>query len=85
MIAVVRDAVPNDMAAVHALIVELAVFEREPHAVKTTPEDLKAAFLEARFQCVVSVVEDAVVGFALWYPKYSTWVGWLGGPARACV
>ena len=43
--SVVRDATADDMAAVHALIVELAVFEREPQAVTTTPAQLRAAFI----------------------------------------
>ncbi len=46
--SVVRDATADDMAAVHALIVELAVFEREPQAVTTTPAQLRAAFIAAQ-------------------------------------
>ena len=36
----IRPAVIRDMPAVHALIVELAVFEREPDAVTLTVEQL---------------------------------------------
>ena len=35
----IRKAVKEDMVAVHALITELAIYEREPNAVIISPED----------------------------------------------
>ena len=37
-----RPASAEDAAAMHALIVELAVYEREPDAVVVTPDELAA-------------------------------------------
>ena len=37
-----RPAMPDDAELLHALIVELAVYEREPDAVEATPADLRS-------------------------------------------
>ena len=36
----IRDAVENDMSFVHKLIVELAVYEKEPNAVEINVQEL---------------------------------------------
>ena len=73
----IRKALKEDMAAVHALITELAVYEREPDAVIISVEDLKhQGFTEQRFDCFVAAHEQfGVIGMALYYPRYSTWKG----------
>lgn len=73
----IRKALKEDMAAVHALITELAVYEREPDAVIISVEDLKHhGFTEQRFDCFVAEHEQfGVIGMALYYPRYSTWKG----------
>ena len=43
----IRFATPDDVVAIHQLIVDLAVYEREPDAVLSTPEDLRAALFSA--------------------------------------
>ena len=35
---IIRKAHSTDAQAIYELIVELAIYEKEPHAVKTTPE-----------------------------------------------
>lgn len=62
----------------HALIVELAVYEREPDAVVVTPEELAVDGFGADPAYGAFVVEDAeqgIFGMALYYEKYSTWKG----------
>ena len=73
----IRKALKEDMVAVHALITELAVYEREPDAVIISVEDLKHhGFTEQRFDCYVAEHEQfGVIGMALYYPRYSTWKG----------
>ena len=73
----IRDAVTEDMGAVLQLIVELAVFEKEPDAVEVTSEELQeAGFGEnPQFRCFVAEVNEEVVGMALVYFRYSTWKG----------
>ncbi len=74
----IRSAERADMKAVHGLITELAVYEKEPDAVLITVEDLERhGFDQKRFECFVA--EDSttktVVGMALFYERYSTWKG----------
>lgn len=73
----IRKAVQEDMIAVHALITELAEYEREPNAVIISVDDLKRhGFSEQRFHCyVVEHIKSGIVGMALYYSRYSTWKG----------
>ena len=73
----IRKAVQEDMIAVHALITELAEYEREPNAVIISVDDLKRhGFSEQRFHCYVAEhIKSGTVGMALYYSRYSTWKG----------
>ncbi|MBT8234669.1 MAG: GNAT family N-acetyltransferase [Bacteroidia bacterium] len=73
----IRDAEGKDMDAVHKLIIELARFEESESAVETSPGNLQQDGYNgsARFKCWVAENEDEIVGMALVYPRYSTWVG----------
>ena len=72
----VRAAVPADVPVLLELVHELAAYEREPDAVEATGADLHRGLFEER-TCSASVAlqGDEVVGFALWYPTFSTWTG----------
>jgi GNAT superfamily N-acetyltransferase len=74
---ILRKATPNDMHAVHQLINELAIFEKEPEAVATSPEELlRDGFSEnPLFEALVAEVDGQILGMALYYPRYSTWKG----------
>ena len=69
------------MPAVLELIKELAVFEKEPHAVVVTIDDLQRdGFSEnPLFQTFVAEIEiensKKIIGTALYYYRYSTWKG----------
>ncbi len=74
----VRKGTAKDMPAVHALVQELADYEKEPQAVSTTAETFVAdGFGETPwFSCFVAEhPSDGIVGFALYFNKYSTWKG----------
>lgn len=73
----IRTATAEDMNAVHQLITELAVFEKEPDAVAITVEDLQRdGFTSPRkFTVFVAETSEAIVGMALVYERYSTWKG----------
>ena len=73
----IRPAVPADVPAVLALIRELATYEREPDAVVATEAGLTEALFGATPAVYCHVAEDAgeVVGFALWFRNFSTWLG----------
>ncbi|RAJ11538.1 GNAT family N-acetyltransferase [Arenibacter echinorum] len=74
---IIRDAEAKDMAQVHKLIKELAVFEKEDNAVEVTVEDLKRDGFgtDKLFHCYVAEAGGDVVGMALLYSRYSTWKG----------
>lgn len=73
----IRRAEASDMGAVWHLIKELAVFEREPHAVEVTVDDLIAYGTgeNPEFTCFVAVDKEEIVGIALIYYRFSTWKG----------
>ncbi len=79
----VRPATPADVGEIHAMIVELAVYEREsPDRVRTTEADLRAALFGPRpaAEALIAEVDGAVAGHAVFYTTYSTWEGggiWL--------
>lgn len=73
----IRKATATDMPQVLDLIVELAVFEKEPDAVKISAEELvnEGFGTQPSFICFVAEVAEKVVGMALVYFRFSTWVG----------
>ena len=76
----VRKGTKNDVRAVHALIVELAIYERAEQEVSNTVDQLlRDGFGEDPvYELLVAETEGKVVGMALWYTKYSTWKGKCG-------
>lgn len=82
MITTVRPArpTPSDAAAIHELISRLASYEREPQAVVVTPEEILEQLdqVPAPFECLLAEADDSVVGFALFFHNYSTWLGRRG-------
>jgi len=75
--AMIRAATPADIPSIHRLIVELAIYEREPDAVKATHDDLHAALFGSRpvAECVLAEVDGVPVGLALFFTNFSTWTG----------
>jgi GNAT superfamily N-acetyltransferase len=75
----IRAARPTDVQALHDLVVELAVYEREPDAVEATVDQMASTFFpsdaEPRVHALVAEVDGTVVGMAIWYVTYSTWLG----------
>jgi GNAT superfamily N-acetyltransferase len=73
----VRPARPDDVPVVLSLIRELADYERSLDAVQATEDQLLAGlFGEApAAYCHVAESDGEVVGFALWFLNFSTWVG----------
>ena len=76
----IRFAVPADVNAILEFIKGLAAFEHEPDAVKTTTEDLlRDGFgAQPKFEVLIAERGGTPVGFALFFPTYSTWEGRSG-------
>ncbi|WP_114997099.1 GNAT family N-acetyltransferase [Xanthomonas campestris] len=73
----IRSATPADAALLHELVTALAVYEREPDAVKATPEDLRASLFGdgATAHALLCEQGGQVLGFAVYFFNYSTWLG----------
>jgi GNAT superfamily N-acetyltransferase len=72
-----RAATPDDLPVILALIRDLATYERAPDAVVATEADLRESLFgeSAVAFCHVAELTGAVVGFALWFRSFSTWLG----------
>jgi GNAT superfamily N-acetyltransferase len=74
---VIRKAAREDVPAIVHLVKELAIYEREPEAAVATEADfVRDGFGAApAFHTLVAEDGSRVLGFALYFFSYSTWVG----------
>jgi len=75
--AALRAAEPRDLPSLVALIRELADFEKLSHLVQVTPQSLHPHLFGERpvAEAVVAEVGARVVGFALFFTNFSTFLG----------
>jgi GNAT superfamily N-acetyltransferase len=76
--SVIRPATRQDIPAILQMIHELAVYEKEPDAVRNTPEMLAGVLFGENPRVFATMAENAggeAQGFALWFLNYSTWEG----------
>ncbi|MFV0530470.1 MAG: GNAT family N-acetyltransferase [Flavobacteriales bacterium] len=73
----VRKGKKEDLSRILELIKELAVYEHQPEAVTINEADLlKEGFGEnPLFDFFVAVIDNQIVGMALFYYRFSTWKG----------
>ena len=73
----IRPAVPSDAPRILELITGLAIYEREPDAVETTEQHLHDTLFadNPRTFAVMAELNGQVVGFAIYFYNYSTWLG----------
>jgi GNAT superfamily N-acetyltransferase len=76
----IRAATVDDLPVVVRLVRELATYEREPDAVVATEQHFHDALFgdQALAHCLVAEQGDEVVGFAIWFVNFSTWLGTHG-------
>jgi GNAT superfamily N-acetyltransferase len=88
----IRPATPADVPTILAFIRELALYEREPHAVVATEADLLRdgwslqpdgvtpclPSSTPRFTALIAELDGLPAGFALYFTSYSTWRGHHG-------
>jgi GNAT superfamily N-acetyltransferase len=72
----VRAAQPSDVAHIHAMIVELAVFEKLEHLVVATTALLHDGLFGERPSCeaIIGEQDGEVVAFALFFHNFSTFL-----------
>ncbi|HEY5437933.1 MAG TPA: GNAT family N-acetyltransferase [Acidimicrobiales bacterium] len=75
-----RAAEPRDIASIGALIRELALYERAVDEAVATDAQLHDAIFgeDSHVHCHVVEVNGEVVGMALWFLNFSTWLGTPG-------
>ena len=71
----IRFAQRSDLQAIIGLVNELAIFEKEAHAVTATIQDYQEAFDRGLIHAFVAEIESRIVGMALFYNSFSTWKG----------
>ena len=73
----IRQARPEDAAAIYDMIYELAVYEKAPEEVVTTPDEIRKTLFGADSKTEELVAEYAghAVGYAVFFTSYSTWLG----------
>jgi GNAT superfamily N-acetyltransferase len=76
----IRMAQPADVEDIHRLIYELAVYEKAPEQMVATIDQINTSLFNAKpvAFCHVAEVDGKVVGIALWFLNYSTWLGKAG-------
>ena len=73
----IRLAIPGDIEDIHRLIYALAVYEKAPDEMVATVAQIKESLFNdspVAF-CHVAEVDGQIVGIALWFLNYSTWLG----------
>ncbi|MFD6230067.1 GNAT family N-acetyltransferase [Streptomyces sp. NPDC060232] len=74
----IRSAEVADVPVIHAMIRELAQYEKVPHEARATEEQVREALFGERpavFAHVAETADGEVVGFAVWFLSFSTWRG----------
>ena len=72
-----RLAQPADAEDIHRLIYELAVYEKAPEQMVATIAQINSSLFNSSpvAFCHVAEVDGKIVGIALWFLNYSTWLG----------
>ncbi|MBM7170072.1 GNAT family N-acetyltransferase [Streptomyces sp. G44] len=75
----IRTATPDDIPVIHALVRDLAAYEKAPDEAKATEEQLREALFGERPAAFAHIAQDdatgEVAGFSLWFLNFSTWRG----------
>jgi GNAT superfamily N-acetyltransferase len=73
----IRKGRKEDLSHVLNLVYELAEFEKAPDAVTNTVKDMEQDRFGNNpvFDFHVAIVDEKIVGIAIYFVKYSTWVG----------
>ncbi|MFC9947099.1 GNAT family N-acetyltransferase [Streptomyces pratensis] len=75
----IRNATSDDVSAIHAMVRELAEYEKALDEAIATEEQLREALFGERpaayAHVAVSDEDGELVGFALWFLNFSTWRG----------
>lgn len=73
----IRKALKGDCNRLLELINELAVYEKAPEEVTVTLQEFEDAGFGSNpvWEAIVAIEDNLIIGFALYYTRYSTWKG----------
>ncbi len=73
----IRDAKASDAQTIYDFIIELAIYEKEPHAVKTTVEETREKIFgeNSTVKALICEEDGKAIGHAIYFYNYSTWLG----------
>ncbi|MEW2510993.1 GNAT family N-acetyltransferase [Streptomyces sp. NPDC046870] len=75
----IRTATPDDVPVIHAMVRELAEYEKAPEEARASEAQLREALFGERPAAFAHMAVDETggepVGFALWFLSFSTWRG----------
>lgn len=73
----IRRALREDCPRLLELVQELALFEKAPHEVTVSLEEFENSGFSAQpvWWAFVAEIDNEIIGFALYYIRYSTWKG----------
>lgn len=73
----IRDAIASDTQTILDFIIELAVYEKAEHEVKTNVEETKEAIFgkNSTVKALICEQDGVAIGYAVYFYNYSTWLG----------
>lgn len=76
----IRQATPQDAAAIMQFIIDLAVYEKAADQVMSSEQDiLDTLFCESpKSFALIAEIDGTAVGYAVYFFSYSTWLGKYG-------
>ena len=76
----ITPATRADAPTIHALVRELAVYEKLEHLMISTPADFERELFDkgAVIECIVAKEDEHAIGFALFFHNFSTFLGRKG-------
>ncbi len=73
----IRQARPDDASAIYNMIYELAVYEKAPQEVVTTPDEIRETLFgdDSKTEALICEIDGKTAGYAVFFTSYSTWLG----------
>lgn len=73
----IRDAKASDSQTILDFIIELAIYEKAEHEVKTTVKETQEAIFgeNSTVEALICEEDGVAIGYAVYFYNYSTWLG----------
>ena len=73
----IRNAIPQDTQTILDFIIELAIYEKAEHEVKTNVEETREVIFgkNSTVKALICEEDGKPIGYAVYFYNYSTWLG----------